>query len=261
MPSGSILVADDDAAIRTVLNQALSRAGYEVRSTGNAATLWRWISQGDGDLVITDVIMPDENAFDLVPRIRKARPDLPVIIMTAYSDLESAVTAFQLNAATVTGRLNTRDSAWLVAETPTHRRDSVRIRVVPPPAQLARRDPQEVLALEDGLARDDPTGGLRDQAEHRQHRDALARPGLTDDPDALPRLHTQRKISDSLHISGRCTEGDVQVLDVEHRGCVSVHADRARSTGEGFARKAQGQGRSVTQVFLLVRNPARRLDR
>ena len=49
MPEGSILVADDDAAIRTVLNQALSRAGYEVRSTGNAATLWRWISQGDGD--------------------------------------------------------------------------------------------------------------------------------------------------------------------------------------------------------------------
>ena len=46
MPTGSILVADDDAAIRTVLNQALSRAGYEVRSTGNAATLWRWVSAG-----------------------------------------------------------------------------------------------------------------------------------------------------------------------------------------------------------------------
>ena len=75
MPAGSILVADDDAAIRTVLNQALSRAGYEVRSTGNAATLWRWVSQGDGDLVITDVVMPDENAFDLLPRIKKLRPE------------------------------------------------------------------------------------------------------------------------------------------------------------------------------------------
>src|SRR5258705_3859509 len=61
MPAGSILVADDDAAIRTVLNQALSRAGYEVRSTSNAATLWRWVSQGDGDLVITEVVMPDES--------------------------------------------------------------------------------------------------------------------------------------------------------------------------------------------------------
>ena len=47
MPAGSILVADDDTAIRTVLNQALSRAGYEVRLTGNAATLWRWVSQGE----------------------------------------------------------------------------------------------------------------------------------------------------------------------------------------------------------------------
>src|SRR6266511_1871565 len=110
MPAGNILVADDDAAIRTVLNQALSRAGYEVRSTSNAATLWRWVSQGEGDLgitdvvmpdenafdittsvmtrspspwltqrhsVITDVVMPDENAFDLLPRIKKVRPDLP----------------------------------------------------------------------------------------------------------------------------------------------------------------------------------------
>jgi DNA-binding NtrC family response regulator len=70
MRTGSILVADDDAAIRTVLNQALSRAGYKVWSTGNAATLWRWVSQGEGALVITDVVMPDENAFDLVPRIK-----------------------------------------------------------------------------------------------------------------------------------------------------------------------------------------------
>jgi two-component system nitrogen regulation response regulator GlnG len=98
MPTGSILVADDDAAIRTVLNQALSRAGYEVRSTGNAATLWRWISQGDGDLVITDVIMPDENAFDLVPRIRKARPDLPVIIMSAQNTFMTAIRASERGA-------------------------------------------------------------------------------------------------------------------------------------------------------------------
>ena len=65
MAGGTILIADDDSAIRTVLNQALARAGYSPRATGNAATLWRWVSQGEGDVVITDVIMPDENAFDL----------------------------------------------------------------------------------------------------------------------------------------------------------------------------------------------------
>jgi two-component system nitrogen regulation response regulator GlnG len=98
MPTGSILVADDDAAIRTVLNQALSRAGYEVRSCGNAATLWRWVSQGDGDLVITDVVMPDENAFDMLPRIKKARPDLPVIVMSAQNTFMTAVRASERGA-------------------------------------------------------------------------------------------------------------------------------------------------------------------
>src|SRR5256712_7620897 len=98
MPAGNILVADDDAAIRTVLNQALSRAGYEVRSTSNAATLWRWVSQGEGDLVITDVVMPDENAFDLLPRIKKLRPQLPVIIMSAQNTFMTAVRASERGA-------------------------------------------------------------------------------------------------------------------------------------------------------------------
>ena len=98
MPAGSILVADDDAAIRTVLNQALSRAGYEVRSTGNAATLWRWVSQGDGDLVITDVVMPDDNAFDLLPRIKKIRPDLPIVVMSAQNTFMTAIRASERGA-------------------------------------------------------------------------------------------------------------------------------------------------------------------
>src|SRR5438309_5322808 len=98
MATGTVLVADDDAAIRTVLNQALSRAGYEVRSTGNAAALWRWISQGEGDLVITDVVMPDESAFDLLPRIKKLRPDLPVVVMSAQNTFMTAIRASERGA-------------------------------------------------------------------------------------------------------------------------------------------------------------------
>ena len=97
-PKGQILVADDDAAIRTVLNQALSRAGHEVRVTSNAGTLWRWVAAGDGDLVITDVVMPDENAFDMLPRIRKARPELPVIVMSAQNTFMTAIKASQSGA-------------------------------------------------------------------------------------------------------------------------------------------------------------------
>jgi two-component system nitrogen regulation response regulator GlnG len=98
MARGTILIADDDSAIRTVLNQALARAGYIPRATGNAATLWRWVSQGEGDAVITDVIMPDENAFDLLPRIKKARPELPVIVMSAQNTLMTALTAAEKGA-------------------------------------------------------------------------------------------------------------------------------------------------------------------
>ncbi len=98
MPLGNILVADDDAAIRTVLNQALSRAGYTVRSTSNAATLWRWVSEGEGDLVITDVVMPDENAFDLLPRIKRMRPDLPVVVMSAQNTFMTAIRASERGA-------------------------------------------------------------------------------------------------------------------------------------------------------------------
>jgi two-component system nitrogen regulation response regulator GlnG len=98
MGKGNILIADDDAAIRTVLNQALARAGYAPRATGNAATLWRWISQGDGDLVITDVLMPDESAFDLIPRVKKLRPDLPIIVMSAQNTFMTAITAAERGA-------------------------------------------------------------------------------------------------------------------------------------------------------------------
>src|ERR1700752_1054520 len=98
MAGGTILIADDDTAIRTVLNQALARAGYAPRATGNAATLWRWISSGDGDLVITDVLMPDENAFDLIPRVKKLRPDLPIIVMSAQNTFMTAITATERGA-------------------------------------------------------------------------------------------------------------------------------------------------------------------
>jgi two-component system nitrogen regulation response regulator GlnG len=98
MAGGTILIADDDTAIRTVLNQALARAGYAPRATGNAATLWRWVSQGEGDVVITDVVMPDENAFDMIPRIKKLRPDLPIIVMSAQNTLMTALSAAEKGA-------------------------------------------------------------------------------------------------------------------------------------------------------------------
>src|SRR5271163_2779976 len=93
MVGNTILVADDDRAIRTVLNQALARLGHEVRMTGSATTLWRWIADGEGDLVITD-----ENGLDLLPRIKKLRPELRVIVMSAQNTLLTAVKATERGA-------------------------------------------------------------------------------------------------------------------------------------------------------------------
>ena len=96
--NATILIADDDSAIRTVLNQALGRAGYDVRTTGTAAGLWRWIAAGDGNLVITDVVLPDESGFDLIPRIKRIRPDLPIVVMSAQNTLLTAITAAERGA-------------------------------------------------------------------------------------------------------------------------------------------------------------------
>lgn len=91
--SATILIADDDATIRTVLAQALVRAGYQVRSTSNASTLWKWVKEQEGDLVLTDVMMPDGNIFDILPKIRYERPKLPIIVMSAQNTLLTAVSA------------------------------------------------------------------------------------------------------------------------------------------------------------------------
>ncbi len=98
MSKGTILIADDDRAIRTVLSQALTRAGFEVRAGGTASSLWQWVSNGEGDVVVTDVMMPDQNAFDLIPRIKKLRPDLPIIVISAKNTLGTAITAAEKGA-------------------------------------------------------------------------------------------------------------------------------------------------------------------
>ena len=98
MSKGTVLVADDDKAIRTVLVQALGRVGFDVKAAGTASSLWKWVSNGEGDVIVTDVMMPDQNAFDLIPRIRRLRPDLPIIVISAKNTLTTAITAAEHGA-------------------------------------------------------------------------------------------------------------------------------------------------------------------
>jgi two-component system, NtrC family, nitrogen regulation response regulator GlnG len=91
--SASILLADDDSSLRFVLSQALSKEGYQVRATSNVATLAKWVRDGEGDLVLSDVYMGDECVFDTLPSLRAARPQLPVIVMSAQSTVTTALSA------------------------------------------------------------------------------------------------------------------------------------------------------------------------
>lgn len=95
---GTVLIADDDRTIRTVLTQALTRAGCRVHATGSLAQLLRWVEEGRGDLVITDVMMPDGNGIDMIPAIRKLRPDLPVIVISAQNTIVTAIRATEAAA-------------------------------------------------------------------------------------------------------------------------------------------------------------------
>ncbi|MFC6687316.1 response regulator [Jhaorihella thermophila] len=95
---GTVLVADDDRTIRTVLTQALTRAGCKVHATSSLTTLMRWIGEGRGDVVISDVVMPDGNGLEMLPKIAQDRPGLPVIVISAQNTIMTAIKAAEAEA-------------------------------------------------------------------------------------------------------------------------------------------------------------------
>ncbi len=95
---GTVLVADDDRTIRTVLTQALTRAGCKVHATSSLTTLLRWVGEGRGDVVISDVMMPDGNGLEMLPKIAEDRPDLPVIVISAQNTIMTAIKANEAQA-------------------------------------------------------------------------------------------------------------------------------------------------------------------
>ena len=95
---GNVIIVDDDRSLRMILAQALTRAGCKVRATGTLSTLWRWLEDGGGDVLVTDVMMPDGDTIELIPRIKKKRPDMPIIVMSAKNNINTAIRANQFGA-------------------------------------------------------------------------------------------------------------------------------------------------------------------
>jgi two-component system nitrogen regulation response regulator GlnG len=96
--TATIIVADDDAAIRTVVRQALRRAGHEVLLTDTVSGLIDLVGKGRGEVVVTDVILPDGNGLDTIPRLLSLRPGLRIIVMSAQNTLSTAVRATEEGA-------------------------------------------------------------------------------------------------------------------------------------------------------------------
>ena len=76
-----------------MLSQALNRAGCRVHATSLLATLSRWVKEGRGDVVISDVVMPDGNGLQRLDEFRAMRPDLPVIVISARNTIMTAIKA------------------------------------------------------------------------------------------------------------------------------------------------------------------------
>ncbi len=90
-----VLLAEDDDSIRLVLSKALSRAGHSVKATDNPETLRKWALAGTGDIILTDVMMGGHEVFDSLPDVMEARPDIPVIIISANNTVNTAIKSGQ----------------------------------------------------------------------------------------------------------------------------------------------------------------------
>ena len=95
MDKASVWVIDDDQSIRWVLEKALEKAGMVVKAFSSANGILETLQHGQPDVLITDVRMPGMDGFELLNAIQAEFPDLPVIVITAHSDLDSAVSAYQ----------------------------------------------------------------------------------------------------------------------------------------------------------------------
>lgn len=93
MASQTILLAEDDASIRLVASQTLSSAGFTVRATASVDALERWVREGQGDVVVSDVYLGDTEVFERLSSLRLARPELPFIIMSAQNTILTAASA------------------------------------------------------------------------------------------------------------------------------------------------------------------------
>ncbi|NQZ49943.1 MAG: nitrogen regulation protein NR(I) [Moritella sp.] len=98
MTTSTIWIVDDDSSIRWVLDKALKSQQFETSAFSDAHALLKKLEFEQPDIIISDIRMPKMSGLELMAKVHATHPDLPIIIMTAHSDLDSAVSAYQAGA-------------------------------------------------------------------------------------------------------------------------------------------------------------------
>ena len=98
MSNKSLIIAEDDESVRLVTSRYLQDLGYEIFTATNLKELWKLIESNKGDVLITDVMLPDGELFDILPQIVEYRENLPVIVVSAKNNLQTAISATKQGA-------------------------------------------------------------------------------------------------------------------------------------------------------------------
>ena len=98
MSNKTLIIAEDDESIRLVTSRYLQDLGYEIFMATNLKELWKIIESNKGDVLITDVMLPDGELFDILPQIVEYRENLPVIVVSAKNNLQTAISATKQGA-------------------------------------------------------------------------------------------------------------------------------------------------------------------
>ena len=93
-----VLLLEDDESVQLVTSDFLSSEGYMVKTSKTIKSLWKMIEDGEGDVLVTDVMLPDGESFEIIPQIRELRPNLPIIVVSARNNLQTAISSVEKGA-------------------------------------------------------------------------------------------------------------------------------------------------------------------
>ena len=121
-PTRSVLVVDDDAAMRELIVSILDDQGIQAKAAASVDEALKWLGECDADVVLSDIRMPGQGGLELLGELREIRPDTPVVLMTAFGSIDSAVEAMQAGAFDYVTKPFKRDELLVTLERAFERR-------------------------------------------------------------------------------------------------------------------------------------------